>query len=385
MRVLIAVAEWFAEGLYAVIKAVVPVRRRVVLLSRQSDAPSRDFVLLAEALRAADPALEMVVDCRTLAGSLWGRMTALPASIRQMRLLAGARVCVVDGYVIPVSVLTHRPGLFVMQTWHALGAVKKFGYQTLDRPGGRSSALAHAMKMHRNYDMVLCGSAATAPMFAEAFDVDESIVRPWGLPRVDYLLEHAGDASAEPAPAFAAELRGRFPVLADRARAVVLYAPTFRRGADPEYAEVVRAFADDRFALMVKPHPLESAHADGANVAAVGDYDVLDLLPLCDAVVTDYSAVAFEALVIGVPVYFFVHDIDAYRVENGLNIDPLAEVPEFASRDIDEIVGWIGSAVRAGADSEERFKQRYLAGVLGGGCTARIVDEVLRHVGSEGD
>ena len=44
----------------------------------------------------------------------------------------------------------------IVQIWHALGAVKQFSYQCLDRPGGQTSALARAMDMHRNYDYVLC-------------------------------------------------------------------------------------------------------------------------------------------------------------------------------------------------------------------------------------
>ena len=47
--------------------------------------------------------------------------------------LATAEVCIVDGYCIPVSVLHHRKELRVVQVWHALGAIKKFGRQALSR------------------------------------------------------------------------------------------------------------------------------------------------------------------------------------------------------------------------------------------------------------
>jgi hypothetical protein len=64
MRLLISAAAWAARAIYAVIKAVAPSRRKVVFLSRQSDEPSRDFRLLADALALRDPQLEIVMRCR---------------------------------------------------------------------------------------------------------------------------------------------------------------------------------------------------------------------------------------------------------------------------------------------------------------------------------
>jgi len=378
MRFLIALADRLAQALYAVIKGIVPSRRKVVFLSRQSDAPSRDFVLLAEELRLRDPSLEIVCRCRMIGGSLWTRAASIPEMLVQMYHLAGARVCVVDGYVIPVSLLRHRPGMLVIQMWHALGAVKKFGYQTLDRPGGHSSALARAMRMHHNYDVVLCSGPDTVSVYAEAFGTNPTAVRPLGLPRLDYLFERAGDRSAGRLPPAAVELRRRFPILTDIGRTTVLYAPTFRRTGNPGYAAVIDRFAGDRYAVMVRPHPLEAVLAEGPNVVAAQGHDILDLLPLCDVVITDYSAVAFEAVAFGVPVYFLVHDIDSYREEYGLNIDPLADLPDVSSRDVGPIAVWIESGHTA-PETMQRLRERYLS-ALDGRCTGRIADLIMPHL-----
>jgi CDP-ribitol ribitolphosphotransferase len=379
MSFLIAVATGVARALYAVIKAIVPERHKVVFLSRQCDGPSRDFLLLAAELRRRDPELEIVMRCRTLGGSFGARVASAFAMVGQMYHLASARVCVVDGYVIPVSLLDHHSGLFVIQMWHALGAIKKFGYQVVGKPGGHSAGIASAMRMHHNYDLVLCGGVGTVPHFQAAFGVAEGVVRPLGLPRVDYLLEHANDARAEPVPSGVEAMRRRFPVLAERGRTIVLYAPTFRRGGGSPYADVAERFAGGSFAVMLKPHPLETASVTGANVADVADCDILDLLPLCDVVITDYSAVAFEALVIDVPLYFYMPDIDRYREDNGLNVDPLEEYPGIASRDIDEIAGWIETgSVAPGVAA--RLKRDYLP-VARGGCTEAIANVVLDHAG----
>jgi CDP-ribitol ribitolphosphotransferase len=375
MRILIAVATWIAQGLYAVLKALFPARRKAVFLSRQSDTPSRDFVLLAEELRRRDSDLEIVMRCRMVGRSFGGRIAAIAPTIGQMYHLATSRVCVVDGYVIPVSLLTHRPGLYVVQLWHALGAVKRFGYQTLDRPGGHSSSLASAMRMHRNYDVVLCAGPATVPVFAEAFGVDPSVVRPTGLPRMDYLRAHADDARVTPVPPVVAALRRRFPVLDDHERTVVLYAPTFRRGGGERYRDVAERFSGEGYTLIIKPHPLEAAWVEGSGVVNAGGVDILDLLPLCDIVITDYSAVAFEASVLDLPVYFWVYDIDEYRAAHGLNLDPLTEMPQASSRDLETLAGRI-EAGDTHPEVTRMLKERHVS-EADGRCTERIAALVL--------
>ena len=48
-----------------------------------------------------------------------------------MYYLATSKVCVLDGYCIPASILKHKKKLKIIQIWHASGAIKKFGYQIL--------------------------------------------------------------------------------------------------------------------------------------------------------------------------------------------------------------------------------------------------------------
>ena len=374
MRLLIATATLVARAIYAAMKAVLPVRHKVVFLSRQSDTPSRDFLLLSDALLAADPDLQIVIRTKMLGTSPGARAASAIAMLGQMYHLATSRACVVDGYVIPVSLLDHRPGLFVVQMWHALGAIKKFGYQSVGRPGGRSAGIAGAMRMHRNYGLVLCAGPATVPVFAEAFGVDAKIVVPLGLPRIDYLIATAEGRAKGSLPPGAVAFRDAHALLADTDRRVVLYAPTFRTGGADRYRDVADRFADARYTLIVKPHPLESARIEGANVINAGGADILDVLPLCSAVITDYSAVAFEASVMDTPVYFYVYDHDEYARDYGLNIDPLVEMAQVSSRDIAELADRIDSG-ETHPELMERFKDRYASAPAG--CAGRIAATIL--------
>ncbi len=126
-------------------------------------------------------------------------------------------------------------------------------------------------------------------------------------------------------------------LLASPSRTTVLYAPTYRRNRPDRYQDVLDRFDDPRYALVIKPHPLVESNVAGENVVNASGVDVLDLLPLCDAVITDYSAVAFEAAVLDKPIYFFLYDFEEYEREHGLNVDLFAEMPGVTSRDLSPI------------------------------------------------
>jgi CDP-ribitol ribitolphosphotransferase len=377
-RILSAIGIACAQVLYRGLGLLLRRKRKVVFLSRQTDEPSLDFQMLAEELRAQSRGVEVVTRCRRMRPGWTGRIAYLGEVLAQLRHLADSSVCVVDGYIIPVSVLEHRDELFVVQMWHALGAIKKFGYQALDRPAGRSSSVARAMRMHRNYDLVTCGGPASVPVFAEAFDVDPSLVRPLGLPRVDRMLERARDTFASSPVPEIRSLAERFPRLLDETTVRVLYAPTFRRDGASEWPSVVDAFATKRFTLLAKPHDLDETQVTGPHVVDASGTQIAELLPLCDAVVTDYSAVAFEAWALGKPVYFYVHDIEHYRQATGLNFDPEVEVPESTSRDINDIAELIERGAY-NTDAARRLRDAYVP-ACAHGCTRQIAEAIVPHL-----
>ncbi len=74
--------------------------------------------------------------------------------------------------------------------------------------------------------------------------------------------------------------------------------------------------------LIVCAHPLSETSKSGLYKFN-GDFSSLDLMKLSDAVITDYSACAFEAALLKKPLYFYVPDYDVYKKEQGLNIDIL--------------------------------------------------------------
>jgi len=96
-------------------------------------------------------------------------------------------------------------------------------------------------------------------------------------------------------------------------------------------------------------------------------------------VITDYSAVAFEACVLDLPVFFWVYDIDEYVRAHGLNIDVLAEMPQVSSRDLEELAGRIDARDRY-PEVTRMLKDRYASAPAG--CTGRIADLIFEAIGT---
>lgn len=372
--VLTAIA-WIIDTAFRMF-SLFPQQRKIVFLSRQSSRPF-DFVLLEPELARRLPDRKIIWACVGKGGHL-----GIFVMLRQLWHAATAEVCLVDGYVPAVCIPRGRKRAVCIQLWHALGAIKRFGYQCLDMPAGRSSAAAQALRMHRGYDYVIAGLAGAVPSFSEAFDCPFDGILPLGLPRIDYLLS--------PVMAEMREIqKGKLYTQlgwadSERAKAVVLYAPTFRKGTKTDdWLEAVicdfgRVFPPDRFTVLVAGHPLqkgcESEVDESGTVTYLSGVSTIDVLHSADYVVTDYSAIAFEAGLLGLKVLFYVPDIEEYRVSPGLNIDPLVEFPSISYEDCEEL----SVAVINDLDGEtydrvvfSEFMARYADG-LELDCIARI-------------
>lgn len=359
-----------------------PQRRRIALLSRQAERPL-DFALLEPKLKERFPTYEIAWCCVHEIGRM-----SVPLMVRQLKLVATSALCLVDGYIPAVS-LPKRHRAVVVQLWHAPGAIKKFGYQALDTPAGRSSRTARALRMHRGYDLVIAGTPGAVPAFSEAFDMPAEKIVPLGLPRIDYLCDPAlaSVRARRYARAEAAVNAALGPAPEDTL--TVLYAPTFRKAnADKDWlvhaVDALRsalAAAGTRVRLVVASHPLEEPETGGeageVPVCFLRGVPTIDVLHLADYVVTDYSTVAFEAGYAGRRVLLYVPDIEEYRLSPGLNIDPLRELPTISSSRAQDIAHIIAGASPYDEAAFSAFMDENAQGVLGGSM-GRITDRLER-------
>ena len=190
MRIAVILLRWILNFIYFFMKLLPTNKNKVLFLSRQSNTPTEDFMFLEARLRELKPELKTVMITKRADKSFSDLFVFALQTLGSMFHLATASVCVLDSYWPAVSMLKHKDSLAVIQIWHAMGKIKKSGYQSLDKGLGRSSMIAHEMRMHRNYDVIIAGGKAFNPFYCASFGVDESVLYNVGLPRMDMLREN---------------------------------------------------------------------------------------------------------------------------------------------------------------------------------------------------
>lgn len=346
---LIEVLKFGLGIIYAPFK-LLKTKNRIVYLSRQSNTKSLDMKLLEQELAKLSPDTQQIFRLRMMENSLKAYLRYCFGIIGDLYYLATSKVAIVDTYSIAVSCLKHKEELKVVQIWHALGATKKFGLQSIGTKEGRDEKISNAMCMHKNYDYIIAPSKATAKFYMQGFGYDSSVIKICSLPRVDELLTDTG-------------VNLRFykdnPDLADKK--IVLYLPTFR---DSE-ASAFRLLRDEfkqgmeEYKLIVSAHPLFSNIKRVSEFSVNGDYSTIELMKIADIIITDYSACAFEAAILMKPLYFFVPDYEKYCRNRGINIDLYSEMPDAVFDTADDLC----SAIRIGnynLDTLYKFKSKYV-------------------------
>jgi CDP-glycerol glycerophosphotransferase (TagB/SpsB family) len=225
---------------------------------------------------------------------------------------------------------------FIVQLWHGI-PLKRIGLDSPEtvRSGilPRSRAVRAALtgmyrSAARRIRVLPAASHLVRGRLESAFGLADERVPVTGEPRVDVLsrgtTEERRSAAREAISAATGET--------DAPDQLVLYAPTWRDGAadpavpsDEEWTTLVDVLQRHRAVLLVRSHPLgageyappfptERVRPLGSDLVA----DVTPLLPGLDALVTDYSSLAFDSALVPLPVVYLAPDVDAYARTRGL-------------------------------------------------------------------
>jgi len=344
---------------------------KVAIISRESDSKTLDVSMLEAELLSRG--LEVKVLSRLLTKDLSLKTLGYAAELlRQEAAILGSDVVVLDTYCIPASMLPHPEKTTVIQMWHALSAIKKFGWQTAGMKDGTSLKTARIMRMHNGYDFVISASDITAEHFCEAFRVSRNRIVKCGLPRIDYIKSvSGGDRHDETAR----KIYAAYPQLAKSGKKTVLYAPTFRRGQAVDVKSLADALDPDRYDLVVKLHPLYRAgdeEAAGPHVIYDDRFMSYDWLAAADILISDYSSFVTESSLAGIPLYLYTYDMDSYAESTGLNIDFASEpIGKYAFRNASCLAEALGQPYDFKA--LQAFRDRYID-IDTENCTSNLAD-----------
>lgn len=336
MTFVIAIFRGFLNLIYALFK-LLPVRDKITLISRQSDFPSEDFLMLKAEIEKQSPKTEVKILSKKLRKSPGALISYIGHIFVQMYHIATSKTVVLDSYCIAVSVLKQRRSLRVVQIWHAMGALKRVGLSILGEEEGSNPKLAKAMRMHRNYTHVLASGKACVKPFAEAFGCDEKSIVIGSLPRVDRLMsEEIKQRTIDKIFDIYQELKQA----KDCNKKIIVYAPTFRKHKDisAETEDLINTISSEDRIIVIKKHPLMKLCIEDRPGVIIDDtFSTEEMLYIADYVIADYSAIVFEAALLNKPMCFYAFDLDEYMASRSFYLDYEKDMPGAICKDVDEV------------------------------------------------
>lgn len=264
-----------------------------------------------------------------------------------------------------------------LNTWH--GKPMK----TLGKDMG-GTPLQHA-NVSRNFlqsTHILSPDSHTTRVLTRGYDVDGIItakVAELGYPRYELGLNLAGDRRRE--------ILDLLEIDPTSNRPVVLYAPTWRGEVGESKLEIERLQHDLGKLATANATVLFRAHPISEQLLTGLEYDVTvvprsvnsnELLAVIDALITDYSSIAFDAMALNIPVYLYTYDIEEYRQERGLYFEP-HQLSELVYSTIGALVESVNSLSRLApgglkAGSKCNPEVSFSSDLLDGNSSKRAVD-----------
>lgn len=277
-----------------------PLRDRIVFYSIRSDGK---LIENSKCLYDVLPGKKVIV-----AHTLPHRFEIKP---RIYYYLMTSKIIIADDYVRYLRVFRLREEQRMFQVWHAAGAFKRFA---LDAPIPYTRL--EEIKTHAQYSAVAVSSEGARQYYAHAFGVSPDIVLPIGMPRTDELLDEEKREKTRQA------VYKRHPKL--KGKKVYLYCPTFRDkdgekvAFDPQinWKALQEGLQEDEMFLIHRHPVMRETYLRNKHYPNIRDYTAeptSDLLCVCDVLVTDYSSVFYDAVLMGLPVVFYCPDLAGFE------------------------------------------------------------------------
>ncbi len=349
-------------------------------------------------------------------------------------VLAKAQIIFVNESSYFLSSLPIRPETTVIQTWHACGAFKKFGYSTIGAGFGTTKEDLEEYPVHRNFTYVTVSSPEVVWAYAEAFHMEDRVekILPIGVSRTDmffsstyreracqktswvirrmnprlFLTGASSCKVSDPAVSGKAVSNRKVyeqirDVYSDRedgrenlweqgvvpGKKVILYAPTFRgsvgRAASPDQLDIPamkRALGRD-YILLIKHHPFVKEKMRPKIPEGCRDFafdmtenlSIEELLTASDICITDYSSLIFEYSLFERPMIFFAYDMDSYLDERGFYYPIEEMMPGPVCSSTQEIIDVLeGNGAGFDLARVREFKYRFMSG-CDGHATSRVL------------
>ncbi len=305
----------------------------------------------------------------------------------------GVLVCLRAGWYVYSSYLSDinywtSKGARTLNLWHGVG-IKAIEYAITTGPLQRVYSSPRWSPIRLAFidrftppDYLLSTSPfVTERCFASAFRIPPERCLEFGYPRTDHFFDDDSRRVARDAltlPEGTGEVIGYFPTWRDQGN-------DFISDSGLSFDDLNDALRRGNRFLIFKAHPnfanVSPRDRTWSNIRVLDvSADLNLLLPACDAIITDYSSVAYDFVLLERPVIFFVPDYDQYVSNRNSNFsfDDMAVGP--IVRECDELYEMLAAPSLPEVDSDhERSVRDLLWGGYRGDSVSRIRAFLVEH------
>lgn len=226
-------------------------------------------------------------------------------------------------------------GAMITQLWHSGAGFKSTGYSRFGLPASPAPESGH-----RQYNYGIAGSRRIRHFYSDVWGINETMVLPTGMPRLDEFLDDAYRKSKTD------ELNnsdfGYHNFLLCKQRRVILFAPTYRgenkKAAYYPYEKVdlkqLHELCEKTDSVVLfkmhpfveKGFPIPEEYTD--RMIDVTTYpNINDLFYITDLLITDYSSNIYEFSLMKKPMLFYAFDQEDYLKDRGFHRDFASTAP----------------------------------------------------------
>ena len=219
---------------------------------------------------------------------------------------------------IPYRVVK-KPGQVFVQCWHGT-PLKKLGFDIQMDDNAKTSkfSLRYAYSIDaRKMDYFISPSPYASRCFISGFGLKKEQILELGYPRNDALFLGSSDLD------LTEKLKHSLNIAVDAT--IILYAPTWRDNSfcnerqshilhNPlENEGFLSKFSDDVI-FLYRGHYFTDLQNESSRFIDVSDYNnINDLFLISDLLITDYSSVLFDYLLLNKPILLFMYDRNEYE------------------------------------------------------------------------
>lgn len=227
---------------------------------------------------------------------------------------------------LPVYEGFFRPPRIVINLWHGVPLKKIALAENSSNPSILKKALFRFL-FSRVYDYVVTTSDRLIPIMQESFSVERDKIVCWGQPRNDLLVNKS---KSQPEHDKITDLLSGLPSF----NKIVLYAPTFRDKKttklfpfdDMDFGVLSSFLERKKIIIAVRLHQseLQEFEAESDRIIPLNSDIVSDInsyLSSFDCLITDYSSIYIDFLLLNRPMLFLPYDKNDYLKDRGLNFD----------------------------------------------------------------